>query len=222
MLSTRLAAVVAAFSLVTASAFAPARALLHCHCGALTTAPAPLLKRPASLAPRAMVFDNSDVATAFSVATFYPQPFWMLMILLPNAGITKAIMRPWPVLLADFFVHLFIVVVSAGQNGGTAPIAEFTGVFDPAGDPQKAMIGMMTYPNFVSEEWSHVLAWDFFVGRWIWLDGLRRGVFTPHSVLLCNLIGPPGLLLHFLTCAVTGKGLPGDGLPDDDEQPQRS
>ena len=44
------------------------------------------------------------------------------------------------------------------------------------------------------------------MGRWIWLDGLRRGVFTPHSVLLCNLIGPPGLLLHWLTCLVTGKG----------------
>jgi len=66
-------------------------------------------------------------------------------------------------------------------------------------------MSMMTYSNFVSEEWSHVLTWDLFVGRWIWLDGLRRGIFTPHSVLLCNLIGPPGLLLHFATCAVTGK-----------------
>ena len=68
--------------------------------------------------------------------------------------------------------------------------------------------GMMQYPNFVSEEWSHVLTWDLFVGRWIWLDGLRRGVFTSHSVLLCNLIGPPGLLLHWVTCTLTGRGLP--------------
>ena len=67
---------------------------------------------------------------------------------------------------------------------------------------------ILQYPNFVSEEWSHVLTWDLFVGRWIWLDGLRRGVFTPHSVLLTNLIGPPGLLLHWLTCTLTGKGLP--------------
>ena len=46
------------------------------------------------------------------------------------------------------------------------------------------------------------------MGQWIWQDGLRRGIFTAHSVLLTNLIGPPGLLLHFLTCAVTGKGFP--------------
>lgn len=155
-------------------------------------------------------------------------------------------------------------------------MTEFADVFDPSGDPQKAMVGMMQvrkniwlcvqkmssgdivcylhvywsfeillvkwhvcliftlimdlhnmfhqhtytkimpyyfrlkYPNFVSEEWSHVLTWDLFVGRWIWLDGLRRGVFTCHSVLLCNLIGPPGLLLHWATCILTGKGLPGN------------
>eukprot|EP00913_Durusdinium_trenchii_P033068 g30958.t1 len=63
-------------------------------------------------------------------------------------------------------------------------------------------------PGFVSEEWSHVLAWDLFVGRWIYLDGQRRGIFASHSVLFCNLIGPPGLLMHAITCLVLGKGLP--------------
>ena len=43
---------------------------------------------------------------------------------------------------------------------------------------------------------------------------MKRGVFTPHSVLLCNLIGPPGLLLHILTSLVQGKGFP-DSVFDD-------
>jgi hypothetical protein len=90
--------------------------------------------------------------------------------------------------------------------GVTAPLAEFNDVFDPSGDPQKAFMGMVSkYPNFTAEEWSHVLTWDLFVGRWIWLDGLKRGIFTAHSVLFCNLIGPPGLLLHWLTCTIYGK-----------------
>ena len=106
------------------------------------------------------------------------------------------------------------MIASILQPDGTAPIAEFADVFDPNGDPQGAMISMMNYPNFVTEEWSHVLTWDLFVGRYIWLDGLQRGVFTSHSVLLCNLIGPPGLLLHWLTTwIVTGKG----PLPDINE-----
>jgi hypothetical protein len=105
-------------------------------------------------------------------------------------------------------IHFGIVATSIAQQGSgvTAPLADFADVFDPAGDPQKAFMGMTSnYPNFVAEEWSHVLTWDLFVGRWIWLDGLKRGIFTPHSVLFCNLIGPPGLLLHWLTCTLSGK-----------------
>lgn len=88
----------------------------------------------------------------------------------------------------------------------TAPLSEFNDVFNPLKDPEAAFLGMTSkYPNFVAEEWSHVLTWDLFIGRWIWLDGLKRGIFTSHSVLFCNLIGPPGLLLHALTCLITGK-----------------
>ena len=66
----------------------------------------------------------------------------------------------------------------------------------------------------VMRRWTHVLVWDLFVGRWIWLDGQRRDIFTSHSVLLTNLIGPPGLLLHLLTCLVVGKGLPDEVASD--------
>ena len=93
-----------------------------------------------------------------------------------------------------------------GGSEATAPIEEFNAVFDPFGDPQNAFMGMTSsYPNFVAEEWSHVLTWDLFVGRYIWLDGLKRGIFTAPAVLFCNLIGPPGLLIYFLTCTLMGK-----------------
>lgn len=49
-------------------------------------------------------------------------------------------------------------------------------------------------------------------------DCRRRGIFTPHSVLLTNLIGPPGLLIHLLTCLVLGKGLPNDAPPDEEAE----
>lgn len=152
-----------------------------------------------------LLLSNDGIKTAFSVATFLPQPFWLLLILLPNSDITKKIMGNLSVPVVLSLVHFFIVSASIGQPDDTAPMLEFADVFDPNGDPQQAMVGMMRYRNFVSEEWSHVLTWDLFVGRWIWLDGLERGIFTPHSVLLCNLIGPPGLLLHLLTSLITGK-----------------
>lgn len=164
------------------------------------------------------VLSNENIKQAFSLATFGPQYLWILLVLFPNTNVTKKVMGGYGGIIAFSLIHLFIVVASATQENGTAPIQEFNGVFDPSGDPQAAMIGMMTYPNFVTEEWSHVLTWDLFIGRWIWLDGLKRGIFTPHSVLLTNLIGPPGFLLHLATCLVTGKGIPGNEALEEDDQ----
>ena len=62
-------------------------------------------------------------------------------------------MSPYEYLYPSFFhieivtlcclIHFFIVAASIAQPDGTAPMAEFADVFDPSGDPQKAMVGMM-------------------------------------------------------------------------------
>lgn len=167
------------------------------------------------------------VSAAFNVVTFLPQYLWLLMVFAPNWSITRKVMEPlWPVLLFAL-VHIFIVFNVASTN--TTNIEDFTElaqVFNPAvsvnlfGDfsPQESMMRLMKSPGFVSEEWGHVLTWDLFAGRWVYLDGQRRGIFTGHSVLLCNLIGPPGLLAHAATCLITGKGLPVENLPPLEEE----
>ena len=53
------------------------------------------------------------------------------------------------------------------------------------------------------------------------MDGIRRGVFTPHSVLLCNLIGPPGLLMHVVTGVLQGKGFPGAEWGEGEAVPEK-
>eukprot|EP00931_Biecheleriopsis_adriatica_P001228 TRINITY_DN101512_c0_g1_i1.p1 TRINITY_DN101512_c0_g1~~TRINITY_DN101512_c0_g1_i1.p1 ORF type:complete len:257 (-),score=41.21 TRINITY_DN101512_c0_g1_i1:20-790(-) len=177
--------------------------------------------------PEALLLASLDptptvVSMAFNVITFLPQYLWLAMVLAPNWSVTRKVMEPlWPTLLFAA-VHIFIVFNVASTNSDNlSDFTELAKVFDPRvslnlfGDfsPQVAMMNLMKSPGFVSEEWSHVLAWDLFVGRWIYLDGQRRGIFTSHSVLFCNLIGPPGLLLHAATCLVSGKGLPEERLP---------
>jgi Domain of unknown function (DUF4281) len=175
-----------------------------------------VIAAPSFLLCAAVTVSPEPIHTAFTVATFAPQPFWLLMILLPNSTLTKRIMGGMQVPLLLCAVHLLIVLASLSADGGTAPLAEFNDVFDLSGDPQKAFIGMTSnYPNFVAEEWSHVLTWDLFVGRYIWLDGVQRNILTAPSVLLCNLIGPPGLILHWITCAVSGKPLVDDQIGTD-------
>mmetsp|Transcript_13235 Transcript_13235/g.24846 ORF Transcript_13235/g.24846 Transcript_13235/m.24846 type:complete len:290 (+) Transcript_13235:31-900(+) len=176
----------------------------------LSSSSSSLLVTAASNPIMSTILTNENISVAFNVATFGPQILWLLMILLPSAPVTKKVMGSYLPIITFSLVHLFIVIASALQENGTAPLVEFNDVFDPSGNPQLAMVNMMKYPNFVSEEWSHVLTWDLFVGRMVWLDGLKRGIFTSHSVLFCNLIGPPGFLLHCATCVFTGKSILGN------------
>jgi hypothetical protein len=98
------------------------------------------------------------IQQAFSVATFFPQPFWLFLVFLPKSDFTKKLMGGMEIVTLCCAIHFFIVGSSLGQPGATAPLEEFSGVFDPAGNPQAAFLGMMQYPNFVSEEVSLLLS----------------------------------------------------------------
>lgn len=155
---------------------------------------------------------SDPIAAAFEFVTLVPQPIWLLMVLLPNAAITRKIMEPIAPLAVLGLAHLLIVALSTQGSIGvdTAPLELFNKLFDANEDGLSTYLELGTFRNFAAEEWTHVLIWDLFVGRYIWLDGRRRDIFTSHSILLTNLIGPPGLLCHLLTCLVLGKGVPQD------------
>ena len=107
--------------------------------------------------------------------------------------------------------------LAATKPGGTEPILIFADVFDPAQSQLDGMVRLFEVRDFVAEEWPHVLIWDLFVGRAIWLDSLKRDTpFTWASLLLCNGIGPPGLLLYVLLCLGSGRGLPTLGYEGDE------
>ena len=38
------------------------------------------------------ILSQDSIHEAFTVATFFPQPFWLLLILIPNTTVTKKIM----------------------------------------------------------------------------------------------------------------------------------
>ena len=141
------------------------------------------------------------------------------MIAAPNSKLTKTLLggrNGMAAIVALALVHLTIVVTAAAQEGALDQILIFAQVFDPAQSQLAGMQQLFRYPNFVAEEWPHVLIWDLFVGRAIWLDGLERNVNTRLSLAFCNFIGPPGLLIHVLTCLWSGKGWPELGSPPEE------
>jgi hypothetical protein len=129
------------------------------------------------------------IAQLFDIANVFVLPFWALMILLPNWSITKKVMESYLpfVALAGLYIYLFISSINAESaqalsNPQLADIARFFA------DEKAAATG-----------WIHFLVMDLFVGRWIYWEGQKTGIWTFHSLALCLFAGPLGLLSHILT-----------------------
>lgn len=156
-----------------------------------------------------MLTPSDVIELGVKVDTFAPQFFWLAMVVAPRSKITESLMGPIGPILGLSLVHLLVVLLAATKPGGIEPILIFLDVFRPDLSQLDGMQRLFEVRDFVAEEWPHVLIWDLFVGRAIWLDGISRNVpFLAPSLLLCNFIGPPGLLLYALTCSLTGVGLP--------------
>lgn len=131
----------------------------------------------------------------FNLANLFVLPFWTLMILLPNWGITKKVMESYLPFIA--LIALYIYFISGAINSESA---------QALANPQLADIA-----RFFADEkaaatgWVHFLVMDLFVGRWIYHQGQETGVWTVHSLILCLFAGPVGLLSHILTHWVSQK-----------------
>ncbi len=134
----------------------------------------------------------------FNGANFFVLPFWALIVVLPNWSITRRVIAsPLPfIALASLYLYLFITTVDSNSAADFAnlQLADVARLFS---SPQVAAAG-----------WVHYLVMDLFVGRWIYQDGQRTGVWTTHSLVLCLFAGPMGLLSHLLTSAIVTRFLP--------------
>ena len=125
----------------------------------------------------------------FNGANLFVLPFWALIIFLPNWKVTRKIMESFIpfILLVAVYIYLLISSltpesIAALSSSTLSDIAKFFG------EESGAATG-----------WVHFLVMDLFVGRWIYWEGQRTGVWTSHSIILCLFAGPLGLLSHILT-----------------------
>jgi hypothetical protein len=129
------------------------------------------------------------ISQLFDGANIFVLPFWTLMILLPNWKVTQRVMESYLpfVALAGVYLYLFISSITpenaqALSNPQLADIARFFA------DEKAAATG-----------WIHFLVLDLFVGRWIYWEGQKTGIWTIHSLALCLFAGPLGLVSHIFT-----------------------
>ncbi len=134
-----------------------------------------------------------NISQLFDISNLFVLPFWALMILLPNWKVTRRVMEsllPF-VLLAGLYLYLLVgsITPESAQALANPKLADIARFF---AEESAAATG-----------WTHFLVMDLFVGRWIYWEGQRTGVWTVHSIVLCLFAGPLGLLSHILTTWIT-------------------
>ena len=70
-------------------------------------------------------------------------------------------------------------------------------------DQLPGMTKMFSSEMTLASAWIHLLLVDLFAARCIYQDGLKNEVETRHSVSLCLLVCPIGILAHTVTKALT-------------------
>jgi hypothetical protein len=129
--------------------------------------------------------------TLFQVSNLYIMPFWLLMIFLPLWRGTQRIMASvWVLVPIALAYAVALVAVLAGNPGAAGDIA------NPS---QGAIAALLGTPEGATVGWLHFLAFDLFVGRWVYLDSRKRAIsawFVSPALFFVLMSGPVGFLLY--------------------------
>ena len=125
---------------------------------------------------------------AYSVLNATTAPIWLAMILAPRSRLTARVVGAATPLFAGLGLT-YTALLAAGVAGSDErpDFRDADSVRRALGRPEAFLAG-----------WTHYLAFDLFVGRWIWEDANRQGRSARVALFLTWMAGPAGLTLHLL------------------------
>jgi len=151
--------------------------------------------------------------TLFQLTFYLAAPFWALMILAPR----------WPWTLRVVSSPLIIVPALAVYFVQVVP--HFPQLWRAVSQPSlPALQAFLAEPANTAAIWAQLIAFDLFIGRWMYLDSRRRGihpfVMSPLLVLTI-LLSPFGVLAFLAIRTVTARPQQGGRVQDHREHDHR-
>ncbi|RSM74603.1 DUF4281 domain-containing protein [Kibdelosporangium aridum] len=137
----------------------------------------------------------------FQLSFYLAAPFWALMILAPGWSWTRRIVGS-PLIIAP--IAVLYLVIAIPRLGDLLPLVTgptLTGLQDAMADGGAATL-----------VWAHIIAFDLFVGRWMYLEARSRIhplVMAPILVVTI-LFAPIGFLVFLVVRQSTKERLPVD------------
>ncbi|NKE62737.1 DUF4281 domain-containing protein [Lentzea sp. PSKA42] len=129
-------------------------------------------------------------ATLFDLTFLLIAPFWLLMIFAPKWAWTRRIAESYLIVLPPVVIYVVLMIPVLPEllplvtRPELAKLAEFM-----ATDTGAALV------------WAHMIAWDLFVGRWMYLEGRRLNVHPlvmAPVLVITILLAPVGLPLFLI------------------------
>lgn len=127
-----------------------------------------------------------SMAEIFGASFLLVAPFWMLMIVAPRWDVTERLVDSSLIGLPAALLYLLVLFPQVNSVAG--------GVLSPS---LAEMTTLLATDAGAMLAWAHFLAFDLFVGRWIYRDASSREVpaLVVSSVLVVTLLfGPVGYL----------------------------
>jgi len=126
-------------------------------------------------------------SVAFQVYSALVLPQWILMIVAPKWHVTRWLVKSKMliVILACLYIIYIVGVFKAGN------LSSFSSL--------EGIKALNVKDELVLAGWIHYLAFDLFVGSWIWQNAKTRHVshaWVVPSLLLTFMFGPVGLLFY--------------------------
>ena len=117
----------------------------------------------------------------YTVINTCTAPVWLAMILAPRSPLTRQVVRLATPLYAALGAS-YIALLASGWGGERVDFR----------DPETVRRGLAQPRGFLAG-WAHYIAFDLFVGRWVWEQGLAAQRSTRVALLLTWMAGPAGL-----------------------------
>lgn len=130
------------------------------------------------------------MSTAFVLVFVAAAPFWALMVFAPTWRGTKAVTAtPW-ITVPPLVFWFFLAIPRFGELLPAVAKPTLGGWQDLLADP--AVLTFM---------WSQIIAWDLFVGRWMYLDSRERGIHPlvmGPLLVLAIMLSPIAVVLYLV------------------------
>jgi hypothetical protein len=139
---------------------------------------------------------------AFAAATFCVVGLYALALAAPYSRPSRALFLDRPLLAPALLgaAYLALAWQAVRQEGALARLADAARACLPAPEPA-ALAAVFRDRALTAMAWLHLLAVDLVSAGAVLRDGLSTGVPVRHSVALCLMFGPLGLLSHSATRA---------------------